>query len=112
METALVNTVILDKSEMLEVLKEINSFTETPPFVAILKELRDLPNLEDRKHFVKEVIINRAEQQKRGINPPDGMVIQRSYFTDNRPTLFCVVKYLKDGKRKMTWTFDDDSDFS
>jgi hypothetical protein len=97
---------------MFEVLTEINSFTETPPFVAMVKELRDLPNLEDRKRFVKEVIINKAEQQKRGINPPDGMVIQRSHFTDNRPTLFCVVKYLRDGQRKMTLTFDDDADFS
>ena len=26
----------------------------------------------------------------------------------NRPTLFCVTKYLKDGKRKVTVTIDED----
>lgn len=110
MGTALENPPILDKAEMLSVLKEINAFTETPAFVTLLQELRDQPTLEDRRLFVRNVIINKEEQQKRGINPPEAIRIQRSYFTDDRPTLFCVVKYLKDGKRKMTLTYDDASD--
>lgn len=98
----------LDKQEMLDVLKEINVFTETPEFKGLLTELRSQPTRDERFQFVRNVIINATEQQKRGIKVPEGMFIQRSYFTDARPTLFCVVKYLKDGKRKMTVTFDDD----
>ena len=98
----------LDKDEMLSVLKEINVFTETSEFKNLLNELRAQPTRDDRYEFVRNVIINKEEQQKRGIIVPEGMFVQRSYFTDDRPTLFCVVKYLKDGKRKMTVTFDDD----
>jgi hypothetical protein len=101
----------LDKDEMLLVLQDIDTFTETPEFAALIKELRSLPTREEKKLFVRNIIINKDEQKKRGINPPDGILIQRSYFTDNRPTLFCVVKYLKDGKRKMTITYDDDNNF-
>ena len=101
----------LDKDEMLSVLEEIDAFTETPEFASLIKELRALPTREEKKLFVRDTIINKDEQKKRGINPPVGILIQRSYFTDNRPTLFCVVKYLKDGKRKMTITYDDDNNF-
>lgn len=99
---------LLDKDEMLSVLEEINAFTETKAFTSLVSELKSIPDRNSKYEFVRNVIINKKEQLKRGINVPEGMLIQRSYFSDNRPTLFCVVKYLKDGKRKMTITFDDD----
>lgn len=99
---------LLDRDEMLSVLEEINVFTETKEFKSLVDELKGIPERDAKYQFVRNVVINKAEQEKRGIFVPDGMLIQRSYFTDDRPTLFCVVKYLKDGKRKMTITFDDD----
>ncbi len=83
---------ILDKGEMLSVLKDIGKFTDKSEFQKMLKELRGLPTADERFQFVKDVIIVKEEQEKRGIFAPPEILIQRSYFTDNRPTLFCVVK--------------------
>lgn len=99
---------LLDKNEMLTVLEEINEFTETKEFKSLVEELKGIPTRDSKYEFVRNVVINKEEQKKRGIEVPEGILIQRSYFVDDRPTLFCVVKYLKDGKRKMTITFDDD----
>lgn len=99
---------LLDKTEMLAVLEEIGDFTETKEFKDLVNELKTLPDRNAKYDFVRNVVINKNEQEKRGILLPEGMFIQRSYFSDDRPTLFCVVKYLKDGKRKMTITYDDD----
>lgn len=41
----------------------------------------------------------------RGIIVPDEISLERSYFFDNRPSLFCVVKYLKDKQQKITVTY-------
>ncbi|SUX43966.1 hypothetical protein [Chryseobacterium indoltheticum] len=99
---------LLDKNEMLAVLGEINQFTETEEFKSLVDELKNLPDRNSKYEFVRNVVINKEEQIKRGLIVPEGILVQRSYFVDDRPTLFCVVKYLKDGKRKMTITFDDD----
>ncbi|SHI48756.1 hypothetical protein SAMN05443429_10225 [Cruoricaptor ignavus] len=99
---------LLDKTEMLEVLEEIDEFTESEEFKNLVNELKSLPDRNAKYDFVRNVVINKNEQEKRGIFLPEGMFIQRSYFSDDRPTLFCIVKYLKDGKRKMTITYDDD----
>lgn len=99
---------LLNKDEMLTVLQEIDEFTQTKEFQLLVDELKGLPDRNSKYQFVRNVVINKEQQQKRGIVVPEGMFIQRSYFSDDRPTLFCVVKYLKDGKRKMTITFDDD----
>lgn len=99
---------LLDKTEMLKVLEEIGEFTESEEFKNLVNELKSLPDRNAKYDFVRNVVINKNEQEKRGIFLPEGMFIQRSYFSDDRPTLFCIVKYLKDGKRKMTITYDDD----
>lgn len=112
MEQTIAGKPLLNKQEMVSVLKEIDEFAESPKFKALIKELRDLPSFKEKQKFVRDVIINPEEHKKRGIVVPEGMKVQRSYFWDNRPTLFCIVKYLKDGKRKMTWTFDDDNNFN
>lgn len=112
MEQTIPRTPLLNKQEMVSVLKEIDEFAESSKFNSLIKELRALPTFEEKQKFVRNVIINPDEHRKRGIVVPEGMKVQRSYFWDDRPTLFCIVKYLKDGKRKMTWTFDDDSSFN
>ena len=94
------------KEEIEKDFKEMCMFTGTEEFQALLMELRHIPR-NDRKDFVQKVILNHEELRKRGIHVPEGMVIQRSIFADRRPTLFCVSKYLRDGKRKITITYDD-----
>lgn len=81
-------------------------FTETDSFKNMVKELYNCEPGK-RKDFVKEVILNKSELKKGGIITPDSISLERSFFFDNRPTLFCVVKYLKDKKRKVTVTYDE-----
>jgi hypothetical protein len=40
---------------------------------------------------------------------PHDIIFQRSAFSDNRPSLFCMTKYLPDGIgwKKVTITFDN-----
>jgi hypothetical protein len=73
-----------------------------------LRELYGLPE-EDRADYVLNVLLSPQEQERRGITIPPGMVIQRSAFRDNRPTLFCVTQHLPPdlGWQKVTVTFDN-----
>jgi hypothetical protein len=94
--------------EIQNALAEISEFVRTPPFRELLQELWALP-LEQRKIFVREVFVNRAELRRRGVRVPPGIVVQRSAFRDGRPTLFCVTKHLPAGLlwEKVTITFDN-----
>lgn len=85
---------------------EIGKFVETDEFQELLTDLWNTPR-EERSDFVRDVVLDDAELERRGIDVPEGMIIQRSAFEDGRPTLFCVSKYLSDGKRKVTITFDN-----
>jgi hypothetical protein len=85
---------------------EIAHFVFTDEFRSMLSELYSKP-VSERAEFVRDVMINPEEQDKRGISVPEGMAVQRSTFADGRPTLFCVTNYLSDGKRKVTITFDN-----
>lgn len=94
------------KEEIEETLLELNKFVGTEEFRKLVTDLRSSPkNL--RHEFVKNTVINPTELTKRKIFVPKDMVIQRSAFRDNRPTLFCVTKYLSDRIRKVTITYDD-----
>ncbi|WP_328914121.1 MULTISPECIES: hypothetical protein [unclassified Streptomyces] len=91
---------------MLDALMDIYTYARTPGFQAVLAEMNELPTLEAKTLFVRTVLLNPEALAARGIAPPEGVVIQRSRFADDRPTVFCVVKYLPDTTRKMTLTFD------
>lgn len=96
--------------EIEEALAELQAFVSTDEFRALLTELWNMP-LDDRASFVLRVILDRAELQKRGIRVPEGCKVMRSAFRDNRPTLFCVARYIPDGRQwsKVTVTFDNPS---
>lgn len=91
-------------------LRELEQFASTAEFCALLDELWAVP-LEQRADFVTDVILNPHERDKRGIRVPDGIVLQRSAFRDDRPTLFCMVRYIPEGLEwsKVTITFDNPS---
>lgn len=91
---------------MLDALMDIYTYARTPGFQSLLAEMNDLPTLEDKDRFVRTVLLAPEELDRRGVTPPAGVVVQRSRFADDRPTVFCVVKYLPDPTRKMTLTFD------
>ncbi|WP_433890219.1 hypothetical protein [Streptomyces sp. CA-111067] len=91
---------------MLDALMDIYEYARTPGFQAVLAEMNEIPTLEDKVLFVRTVLLSPEELGRRGIAPPEGVVVQRSRFADDRPTVFCLVKYLPDPTTKMTLTFD------
>ncbi len=96
------------QASMQEAIREIGAFAVRPPFQRLLQDLYGLPESE-RARFVADVVLNPEERSRRGIELPDGLIIQRSAFADARPTLFCVTKYLPQASqpwRKVTVTFD------
>jgi hypothetical protein len=68
-------------------------FVLEPNFKKILDELYDLP-IPERAEFVRNTILDPESLQQRGVEVPDGVLIQRSTFGDGRPTLFVVKRYL------------------
>lgn len=96
------------QKEAREALEKIRDFITTDEFVSLLGELYDLPP-EERDRYVRTVLLDTGELEKRGIHTPDGIKIQRSQFGDRRPTIFCVTKLMSDGVRKVTYTFDSES---
>ena len=94
---------------MRETYNELIDFVISSPFRSIIDELYSLPPLQ-RPGFVKEVILDPEELDRRDVTIPDGILIQRSAFGDKRPTLFVVKKYLPE-KYRASWenvnlTFD------
>lgn len=89
-------------------LHELQSFAATAPFRRLLAEMSSVPPTQ-RHEFVSRVILSDAELEARGVIPPPGITLQRSWFADDRPTLFCMTKHLPDGVvwEKVTITFDN-----
>lgn len=89
-------------------LAEIADFATSAEFQAVLAELWSLPP-ETRAQFVLDVILQPNEMSRRGVSLPPGIQLQRSWFADNRPTLFCITKHLPQGLLwdKVTITFDN-----
>lgn len=94
-------------NEALNILRDLKKFSEQENFQTLLNELYSKP-VEKMHDFVYENIINKKAIEKRDIDVPSDILIQRSAFSDNRPTLFCVTKYAKNGTTKFTITYDAD----
>ena len=96
------------KTILLKEFKGLSEFVMKIEFQELLKELYSLPE-GSRDKFVLDVILNSAELQKRNIYNPNNVYFRRSYFTDNRPTLFCVAKRTPLARPwdKVTITFDN-----
>ncbi len=75
---------------------ELIDFVVTDEFKSVVEELYKLP-ASAQPAFVREVLLNRDELAKRGVNIPDGILLQRSSFGDGRQTLFVVKKFLPEG---------------
>ena len=88
--------------------QELCKFTTTNEFQKLLKDLYAVSK-DKRREFVLNTILNADEVKKRGIIKPAEVYIRRSYFTDNRPTLFCVTKRTPLAKPwdKVTITYDN-----
>ncbi len=93
---------------LVKEFQELTNFTMTSKFQKLLKELYLVPK-DQRKQFVLDTILNVDEIKSRGIEVPEEVYIRRSYFTDNRPTLFCITKRTPLAKPwdKVTITFDN-----
>lgn len=89
-------------------LADVERFVESPPFRVILDELWSIPP-HRRPAFVASVILDQEERALRGVRVPDDLIVQRSTFSDGRPTLFCVTKLLPAHLqwKKVTVTYDN-----
>ena len=96
------------RDEIADGVAHIGRFVSEAAFKAVIKELYETP-VELREVFVAEKLLNPQHLAARGIDVPKDMKIQRSHFDDNRPTLFCVTKYLTLAYpwHKVTITFDN-----
>jgi hypothetical protein len=92
--------------EAHEYLVELAAFVDTAPFQRLVDELWSIPSTQ-RHAFVRDVVLDPAEREKRGVHVPPGMQIRTSRFGDGRPTLFCVTKALSVDGAKVTVTFDN-----
>jgi hypothetical protein len=104
------NLVEKIKSAALMLQRDLTDFVCSHEFKSMLLELGALP--EHLKHeFVEFVLLDSDQLKLRGIRVPDGIQIQRSYFADQRPTLFCVTKKVPKGLfwEKITITFDNET---
>lgn len=94
-------------SELAEFFRPLVDLVCQPSFVALLKETMSLP--ESVQHeFIEIAWLDPAILKQRGVVIPDGVTVERSWFADQRPTLFCVVAHLPAGYgwEKITFTFD------
>lgn len=84
-------------SDLYEVMRKyydkLIDFVCDTPFKTVVEEMYALPPAA-RPEFVKSVILNQDALEQRGIIKPDDVVIQRSAFGDERPTLFVLKAYL------------------
>lgn len=72
---------------------KIIDFITQPAFEALMLEMSTLQPAE-RPRFVAEVLIDPEVLKRRGVTVPDGILVQRSAFGDQRPTLFAVKHFL------------------
>lgn len=91
---------------MADGLEAIGHYTATPGFQRMYAELRAMSRAE-QADFVHRVLLDPGELGRRGLTPPDGIVIQRSEFGDQRFTSFCVTRRLPHGAawQRVTITF-------
>lgn len=83
--------------------EQIFHFIETREFQSLLDEIRKTSK-EDRKVLIRQILIDKNELKKRNIKLPEDLIMQRSKFSDNSLTLFCITKYISKDK-KITYTF-------
>jgi hypothetical protein len=88
-----------------QALIDIKRYVNSGPFQTVLEDFYNL-EVDDRNLFVSHVITNPEAMRERGAEPPEDIFISTSEFNDGRPTAFAVCKYLPDGERRMTVTFD------
>lgn len=86
-----------DRQELASVMRrtydELIDFVTTSQFKVLMEEMGRLP-AHSRPLFVASVLLNKGELSLRGVEVPEGILIQRSAFGDRRPTLFVVKKFL------------------
>ena len=89
-------------------MKQIADFVSTEAFQSVFAEMEALPE-RLRHEFVELVWLDPGELARRGLSVPDDLQIQRSFFGDKRPTLFCVNKFLPEGMgwKRVTVTYDN-----
>ncbi|HJP60218.1 MAG TPA: hypothetical protein VJ865_09465 [Gemmatimonadaceae bacterium] len=78
---------------MREAYDAIIAFVATPSFRAFHEEMMGLAPAE-RPGFISSTLFDPAERMRRGIDLPEGILIQTSAFGDRRPTLFAVKKMM------------------
>lgn len=98
------------KSSISSALSVLQEIVEDPDFQGMLRALWNTDEFH-RDRFVADVLLNPNEIRERfGVVLPSDVLLQRSSFSDGRPTLFCLCKLLDinaGGWKKVTVTFDN-----
>ena len=104
-----------DRRELASVMTEyyghILDFITQSAFQELFAEMMSLPASE-RPRFVDNVWLAPDVLKARGLQVPEGILIQTSAFGDRRPTLFVVKKMLPEkyhvAWENVNWTFNND----
>lgn len=104
-----------DRHELMSVMiahyDQILAFITQPAFQDAFAEMMSLPATE-RPRFVNDIWLEPNVLEARGLEVPDGILIQTSAFGDRRPTLFVVKKLLPEkyhvAWENVNWTFNND----
>ena len=99
------------RSVMTSYYEDIVNFITSPAFQDIFADMMSLPP-SHRPRFVHDVWLDPEVLKSRGLEVPEGMLIQTSAFGDRRPTLFAVKKLLPEkyhvAWENVNWTFNND----
>jgi len=104
-----------DRNELRSIMRncyaDIIAFITHPIFQQLFCEMMNLHPTE-RTGYVNDVWLNNAYLKQKGMDIPEGILIQTSAFGDRRPTLFVVKKFLPEKYHKawenVNWTFNND----
>ncbi|WP_433890220.1 hypothetical protein [Streptomyces sp. CA-111067] len=98
---------------MSDGLRAIGQYTAAEPFQQMYRAMASM-TWDEKATFVRTVLLDPEELERRGLTPPDGIRIQRSEFGDRRPTVFCVSRALPEGAlwKRVTITFDHGDSFA
>lgn len=97
-------------ADLARLWEKLSSFCTQAPFAELVAQMWALPP--DLQHeFAELTILDPPFLRDRGISVPDGVIVQRSWFEDQRPTVFCVCAKLPSDFEwdKITVTFDASS---
>jgi hypothetical protein len=92
-----------------EALAKLKGVYQARPFQTLLDQLWAVAPGKSRHDFVRRTFCDPIALRNSGVELPEGITIQQTYFEDDRPTLLALIQHLEPGLpfEKVTITIDD-----